>query len=379
MSGHIGRFFLFLFSTLFVTGRQSIAGPLYSVVDLGNLGGTQMTAWSVNNSGVVTGFGTTAAGGTSGFLYDTGVLYGIGVGGLDTKAYGVNANGKAVVNANTNGYVYDNGALQQLPGLGGTTVTATAINDSGQVVGMATTGSGAARAFLFSLANMQNLGVLAGGNWSAAYGVNGAGVVAGYGDTAGGAFHGFVWTAGGGMADIGTLGGANSYAMNVNSGGVVTGHAQTSSGYLHAFVKAGGGLQDLGTLGGGNSYAYGINGAGNVVGYSNTVGGDHAFVYAGGRLWDLNSSLTGGGGWTLTNAYGVNDVGQIVGSGLYQGAEHAFLLNPASVVTGPGSGGGSPASGVPEPDSFVLTGGALCVVSILLRKRIPRCGPEAEE
>ena len=375
MSGLIGR--LFLFSTFLVLGRQSIAGPIYSIVDLGTLGGSRMTAWSVTNIGVVAGYGTTAAGDTSAFIYESGVLYSIGAGGntLDSKAYGVNGAGQAAVNANTpgggNAYVYDNGVLTQLPGLGGATTTAIAINASGQMAGMAATGSGAARAFLLSAANLQSLGTLAGGNWSAAYGINDAGTVVGYSDTASGAFHGFVWTAGGGMADIGTLGGANSYAMNVSASGVVTGHAQTSSGYLHAFAMSGGVLQDLGTLGGGNSFAYGINSKGTVVGYSGTAGGDRAFVYSAGRMWNLNGQLAGSPGWTLTNAYGVNDSGQIVGSGLYFGQEHAFLLNPVA-VTAPSNSQAS----TPEPDTFLLTGGALCLVSLLLRKRVPRLNPE---
>ena len=237
-------------------GRQVIAGPIYSVADLGTLGGSQTTAWSVNRSGVVTGFGTTANGDTRGFIYETGALHAIGAGpdAMDTQAYGVNNGGQAVVNTATaaggDAYIYNGGVLQKLGSLGGTTTSAIAINNSGQVVGMSTTATGAARAFLGSLTNMRSLGMLAGGSWSSAYGVNDSGTVVGYSDTARGSFHGFVWNQASGMTDIGTFGGANSYAMNVNASGDATGHAQTASGYLHAFVRSGGAMQDIGTLGG---------------------------------------------------------------------------------------------------------------------------------
>ena len=93
MTRTIGRFFLHPLILLITMGRQVIAGPIYSVADLGTLGGSQTTAWSVNRSGVVTGFGTTANGDTRGFIYETGALHAIGAGpdAIDTQAYGVNA------------------------------------------------------------------------------------------------------------------------------------------------------------------------------------------------------------------------------------------------------------------------------------------------
>jgi uncharacterized protein (TIGR03437 family) len=54
-----------------------------------------------------------------------------------------------------------------------------------------------------------------------------------------------------------------------------------------------------------------------------------AFLYASGKVYDLNTLLTNGTGWTLTNATAVNDAGQIVGAGFINGQEHAFLLTPA--------------------------------------------------
>ncbi len=53
-----------------------------------------------------------------------------------------------------------------------------------------------------------------------------------------------------------------------------------------------------------------------------------AFLYASGKVYDLNTLVTNGTGWTLTNATAVNDAGQIVGAGFINGQEHAFLLTP---------------------------------------------------
>jgi uncharacterized protein (TIGR03437 family) len=57
-----------------------------------------------------------------------------------------------------------------------------------------------------------------------------------------------------------------------------------------------------------------------------------AFLYTGGKTYDLNTLVTNATGWTLTNATAVNDAGQIVGAGFINGQEHAFLLTPAPVT-----------------------------------------------
>jgi uncharacterized protein (TIGR03437 family) len=58
-----------------------------------------------------------------------------------------------------------------------------------------------------------------------------------------------------------------------------------------------------------------------------------AFLYTGGKTYDLNTLVTNASGWTLTNAIAVNDAGQIVGAGFVNGQEHAFLLTPTGSVT----------------------------------------------
>src|SRR5215471_14629400 len=86
---------------------------------------------------------------------------------------------------------------------------------------------------------------------------------------------------------------------------------------------------DLGTLGGTGSDAWGIDTFGQVIGEAvNTDGADHAFLYSGSVMYDLNDLIPAGSGWELNVANGINDAGQIVGNGADSGAQHAFLLTP---------------------------------------------------
>ena len=55
-----------------------------------------------------------------------------------------------------------------------------------------------------------------------------------------------------------------------------------------------------------------------------------AFLYHGGALYDLNSLIPAGSGWTLSLAIGINDAGQIAGAGFHNGQQRAFLLTPAA-------------------------------------------------
>lgn len=55
---------------------------------------------------------------------------------------------------------------------------------------------------------------------------------------------------------------------------------------------------------------------------------DHAVIYKGGKVQDLNALIPEDANWTLEQANSINDQGQIVGDGLHHGQERAFLLTP---------------------------------------------------
>jgi probable HAF family extracellular repeat protein len=90
-------------------------------------------------------------------------------------------------------------------------------------------------------------------------------------------------------------------------------------------------MHDLGTLGGDKCLARDINNQGQIVGYSEVVAGDstqHAFVYSGGTMVDLNDLIDPASGWVLSSASAINESGWIAGTGCINGETHAFLLTP---------------------------------------------------
>ena len=102
-------------------------------------------------------------------------------------------------------------------------------------------------------------------------------------------------------------------------------------------------LTDLGTLGGTTSTANSVNGmgrnaAGMTVGSSTLSDGtEHAFLYVGGQMYDLNTlcdlSLTNFK--VLTTAKSISDSCHIIGEGITtNGEKHAFLMTPTPIDGG---------------------------------------------
>lgn len=349
-----------------VSFSTTACADTWTALDLGTLGGDFASAMAVNARGQVVGFADTSNGlphafitGANGVgLIDLGTL-----GGSDSYALCINDIGQVAGFSSTTGnmglHAFITGAngvgMVDLGTFGGTFSYGFAINSSGQVAGLSRT---------YENINVINRAFLTGANGDGvisldsfvafASAINDSGQVVGQnGDN-----HAFITGPNGvGVTDLGTLGGTRSSASGINSNGQVTGSSETSNGNFHAFITGpnGAGMIDLGSLDGNSSFANGINSIGQVVGYSKS-GADtfyHAFVTGanGVGMTDLNSLVSLGSDDYLTYANSINDQGQIAA---YSRNGRAYLLS---------------VSAVPEPENLAMLFAGLCLTGFITQRR----------
>ena len=205
---------------------------------------------------------------------------------------------------------------------------ATAINNAGLVVGASNRGTdpltlngSPSRAVTFSGGAAHDLGTL-GGAASNANGVNNLGQVVGWAQTGSGELRAFLHT-NGSMVDIT---GAPSNARAINDQGQVVGH-YIHQGQGQAFLYTSGAVRGLGKPDEAFSVATGLNGLGQVVGYFKTQPNSAyaAFMFSDDVRYTLDSLASSflargqdAGIVSLTIANGINDAGQIVGEGRFR-------------------------------------------------------------
>jgi probable HAF family extracellular repeat protein len=349
---------------LFGAARCLLADVLYSVTELGSLGGGLSHGLGINQAGEVTGGSVTlsAYANDHAFLYSNGQMTDLGTLdggrlGTDSQGSGINNRGQVAgyssIPGGSHAFLYSNGQMKDLGTLGGQSSLASDINDAGQVTGVANTSAGASHAFLYSNDQMMDLGTL-GGSYSGASAINNAEQITGTSYTSTGPAHAFLYS-NGQMIDLGTLGQSyiSSSGADINNSGQVTGDSSMSNGASRAFLYSNGQMIDLGTLGnsifGNDSYGGAINDAGQVVGSYGTGSFFHPFLYSNGQMVDLNNLIDPALGITLTGATDINNYGQIVANG-EEGTSpgvHAFLLTP-----------------VPEPHTGALLGISLLALLV---------------
>jgi hypothetical protein len=73
-----------------------------------------------------------------------------------------------------------------------------------------------------------------------------------------------------------------------------------------------------------------MNDAGVGVGLVGPAGDYHAALFEHGKVYDLNTLIPPGSGWTLTKANAISNTGVIVGAGILNGQHRGFILNLSS-------------------------------------------------
>jgi probable HAF family extracellular repeat protein len=237
--------------------------------------------------------------------------------------------------------------LTDLGTFGGSDSFAMAINNSGQVVGSATSvGYPLGEAFRTKPNSVINpatdaLGAL-GGDSSAATAINELGQVAGT-STTGSVTHAFRTAPNAAINpvtdNLGTLGGQNTYATGINDLGQVVGSSSVGTSLFAYCTSPNAAINpatdNLGGFGGTNGEAWAINNSGQIVGGSNLTGDSvtNAFRIDGRKSLnvatdDIGKSVGGG-----SFAYAINSTGQVAGSAMFGGAlNSAFRISPGAAI-----------------------------------------------
>jgi probable HAF family extracellular repeat protein len=265
-----------------LTGAPSYEATVFErgrVAGLGTLGGHLSSALDINSHGQVTGFSTNSTRDPfpseqqyylpwvdeiRGFVWRGGVMHDLGtLGGPDAQSYIQNQRGQIAGWSDTNSrlhaatgaptidpFLWQDGHMIDLGGLGGTLGNVNWLNDKGEVVGQSDLpGDQTAHPYLWNGRRMIDLGTLGGDFGSATY-VNDRGDVAGLALTTGDqGVDGFLWHHGK-MTDLPPIGGAAfATAESVNDQDEVVGVGYDPNGNeISAFLWTGGHGYDLNTL-----------------------------------------------------------------------------------------------------------------------------------
>lgn len=345
---------------LFVAASPALTQE-YEFIDLGTLGGNHSGALGISESGIISGYATTAMSvkhpvlWIDGQIVDLGAPPGFNVG----EAVAVNDAGQAAVTGEGSpqsygGFLWDNGSWTDLGLLPNRDECIPEdIDASGRIVGTCLTlGAGNSAAFLWDAGVMTDLGTL--GGTARAYGINASGQVVGRfrADQPGGngEYRAFLWEDDAMLALPPLPGRDHSQAFGISEGGDVAGSSWYPTGPYSLSVdratiwRAGGEIVDLGYTPGppvcsGNPWypdnvALAVNDHDQAVGHAQCIasgGALAAFLWSDGVMHNLNDLIPPGSGWDLIKAYDINNAGEIVGIGLPPGGGsylRAFLLRP---------------------------------------------------
>ncbi|MDX1413833.1 MAG: hypothetical protein R3293_06555 [Candidatus Promineifilaceae bacterium] len=314
---------------------------MYTISDLGTLGGPESYATDINNEGQIIGNSTISDGGPSkAFLWEEGTMISLTVStAVTTHAYAINdlgwVAGAAVSGENEaqNQWpiIWANDTYTQLATISETMGTARAVNELGLIAGNSISESNN-HLFIWQDSALSNSVPISDGiAW--VNGINESNQLVGYIHDLQGKDQAFLWATGT-FTPLGSLGGTSSIAHEINDLDQIVGSSYLSDEITsHAFLWENGSMTDLGTLANVSSegsQALGVNNEGVIVGSAQVGQEHHAVIWKNDQIYDLNDLIPAESGWDLLQkAESINDQGWIAGTGLIEGHSHAFLLRPS--------------------------------------------------
>jgi probable HAF family extracellular repeat protein len=259
--------------------------------------------------------GTSSDSGRSFTAASSSGIQAISLGGAPSGATAINESGLIVGNVDNIAAVWHGGI--PFSAVGPVHISQfTDVNDHGEAVGMWNAGGGTIHAVRWTEAGgFQDIGTLRPGSYTYAHAINNEGQIVGN-DQQGGQ-RPYLWSPTTGMIALTILPGSiNGMAFDINDAGTIVGESHAELlGINHAVLwTPSNAVMDLGTLGGRVSSANGINSSGQVVGWSMVANGDHhAFI------WMQSTGMVNLNTWGTpcageSEAEAIDDAGQVVGA-----------------------------------------------------------------
>ncbi|MDB5908629.1 MAG: repeat/PEP-CTERM protein [Massilia sp.] len=311
-----GRWSRILILPILASPLAALADPIYSMTFLPK----DFNASAMNNAGRIVGSNANGAA-----VWSTAGVTDIGGIAPGSEGQAINNRGEIGGTWEGDAFAYSPAAFRNIGRLGNwNTSQISAMNDVGQMAGNAQYMAGERqRGFVYSDGEIRIIPTL-GGDWSFATAINNPGQTVGIATIDSTDFmdptrHAMMYQDRV-MHDLGSLGGLISEAYDINDAGQIVGMSETTpdfkSGEPHAFLYEDGAMRDLGLLGGVRARARGINSSGLIVGESewsnNSPFDNHAFLYSNHSMVDLNDLIDPVAGWHLTSARDINDSRQIL-------------------------------------------------------------------
>jgi probable HAF family extracellular repeat protein len=381
-----------LLVTITLIGSSVAQAPkpaMYTVTDLGTLGGDYSYPYTINEAGVVGGGAATPnqVDGLSqtAFLWHRGRMVGLGTlegaacPDCSSESAGVSGTGIAPIISETSTFdingedfcgfgthrqcvaaVWRHGKIAALPTLqGGNNSQAYWTNKAGQIAGFSETAV-FDNACAVPHQKLRFEGVRWGTNGapkrlrplpndtvSFAFGINDRGQAVGVSGICSnttlppavpGGPHAVLWEEDGTPVLVDSLPGAigNNVAGSINNRGDVVGTQELGDGTVHTYLwKKGSGIQDVMMPGAFVTIApccHTVNDRREITGFAVGENGPQAFVWKDGVFTDLNAALPADSPWFIFSTASINNAGQIAASGVNQqtGEVHALLLTPIS-------------------------------------------------